>query len=92
MKDEELLEVDIDELPAQVRAKLYKKAYQAMARKYASAGDSAKSEEEREKLSSLHEEGKGERPKVPVEDDDLPEELKDEGDEKKKKKNEKKRA
>lgn len=88
MKDDEdsLLELDIDELPANVRAKLYKRAYQAMAKKYAKTSGSTTDEEEREKLSALHEEGKGEGPKVPVEDDDLPDEMKEEDEKKKKKK------
>ncbi len=38
-------------------------------------GDAA--EEEREKLSDLHEEKKGKAPSPPVEKDDLPEELED---------------
>lgn len=43
--------------------------------------DEEESEKERNKLADMHEEKKGAAPKLPVEDDDLPEELADEEDE-----------
>lgn len=45
------------------------------------AKDEEESEKERNKLADMHEEKKGAVPKLPVEDDDLPEELGEEDDE-----------
>jgi hypothetical protein len=76
---------DLGKLPASVLKKMVRalKAKRLADREADEAGD-AKAEEEREKLSDLHEEKKGSSPKVPVRKDDLPEELEDEDKPKKK--------
>jgi hypothetical protein len=84
---ERLDDDDISKLPASVLKKLVRalKAKRLSDRTPEESGED-KAEEEREKLSSLHEEQKGEAPKVPVKKDDLPEELQADDDDAKKKK------
>jgi len=71
------IEIELEDLPPRVVRKMLRAL---MAKKVGgesedSEGEVDKSEEEREKLSQLHEEGKGESPKVEVDAEDLPEEL-----------------
>lgn len=78
------IEIELEDLPPRVVRKMLRAlmAKGVNVSEEESEEDVDKSEEEREELSALHEEGKGESPKVPVEEDDLPED----GKKKKKKK------
>lgn len=87
-------ELDIDDLPPKVLRKMLR---QMMAKKNKKPGErdeeeEDKADEEREALSDLHAEGRGKPPEIPVTDDDLPESLRGDSDEKDEDKKDKKKG
>lgn len=73
-------ELDIEDLPPKALRKLIRSML-AKAGKTPDKKADDKSDEEREALADLHEEGKGKAPKVPVTEDDLPFDLENEAEE-----------